>query len=58
MTDMKKADLRVTGMICASCTAAIEKSLQDENIKTSNENPFGYTCKSMAGRSDCFPKKN
>jgi P-type Cu+ transporter len=29
MTDMKKAELKVTGMVCAACTSAIEKSLRN-----------------------------
>jgi P-type Cu+ transporter len=30
MTDIKKAELKVKGMVCAACTAAIEKSLRNK----------------------------
>ena len=30
MTDIKKAELKVTGMVCAACTSAIEKSLRNK----------------------------
>jgi P-type Cu+ transporter len=39
MTDMKKAELRVSGMVCAACTSAIEKSLRNiEGVVTAQVN--------------------
>src|SRR5512136_610274 len=40
MTERKKAELKVAGMVCAACTASIEKALQSlDGVTLARVNP-------------------